>query len=93
MYKVFVDDTFHYMDEEERTTHGEFATLGTAIDACKKIGNKFLASAYESGMSAKELYSKYKMFGEDPWISGRVGVPFSAWEYAKQRCSELCVRV
>jgi hypothetical protein len=31
MYRVIVANNFHYMDEEERTTHGEFETLDAAI--------------------------------------------------------------
>jgi hypothetical protein len=89
-YKVIVDDNFHFMDEQERTTHGEFETLSAAIEACRQIVDDCLASAYKAGMSAEDLYSKYESFGEDPWISGADGVPFSAWDYARQRCSEVC---
>jgi hypothetical protein len=89
-YKVFIDDNYHYMDESERITHGEFETLEAAIEACKKIVNDSLAHAYEPGMTAEKLYESYSFFGEDPWISGAEGVPFSAWNYARQRCAEIC---
>jgi hypothetical protein len=89
-YTVKIDDNFHFTDEEERTTHGEFETLSAAIQACRKIVDDCLASAYTPGMSAEDLYSNYKSFGDDPWISGGDGVPFSAWDYAKQRCVEIC---
>ncbi|MGP8155613.1 MAG: hypothetical protein ACLQMT_01975 [Candidatus Acidiferrales bacterium] len=89
-YKVMIDDNFHYMDEEERITHGEFETLEAAIEACKKIVNDCLAHAYTPGASAEKLYAYYTMFGEDPWVLGGEGVPFSAWTYAKERCAEIC---
>ena len=89
-YRVTIDDNFHYMDESARLDHGEFETLDAAIEACKKIVDEYLASAYKPGMSAAELNASYTMFGEDPWISGAQGIPFSAWDYARQRCAEIC---
>ena len=35
-YTVFVDDNFHYMDKDERYTHGLFETLEAAVEAAKK---------------------------------------------------------
>jgi len=78
-YKVQIDDNFDYMDESERVAHGEFETLGAAIEACKKIVDEYLATAYKPGMTARDLYSNYVGFGDAPWISGVEGVPFSAW--------------
>ncbi len=89
-YTVKIDDNFHYMDEKERVTHGEFETLSAAIEACKKIVDEYLASAYAPGITAEALYSNYVAFGDDPWVSGADGVPFSAWTYAKERCGEIC---
>jgi hypothetical protein len=86
-FTVYVDDNFHYMDESERYTLGEFDTEAEAIQAAKAIVDEFLESGYSSGVSAKELFDGYKMYGEDPWISG---VKFSAWDYARQRCEEMC---
>lgn len=41
-------------------------------------------------MSAEALYRSYTMFGDDPYIiTDEEGVPFSAWEYAKARASEI----
>jgi hypothetical protein len=89
-YTVFIDDNYHYMDESERITHGEFETLEAANKACKKIVNDCLAYSYTPGMTAEKLYESYTFFGEDPWISGGEGVPFSSWTYARQRCNEIC---
>ena len=90
-YKVFVDDNFHYMDESERYGSGEYESYDVAITACKAIVDEFIAENYSEGMSADDLYAGYVMFGEDPFISPEPeGVHFSAWDYAKQRCSEIC---
>jgi len=86
-YEVFVDDNFHYMDEDERYKLGEFDTEEEAVAACKEIVDKFLLFNYKPGMTAEELYSHYTDFGEDPFV--RPG-SFSAWTYAKERCPEIC---
>ena len=88
-YTVLVDDNFEYTDEEKRYKLGEFETMEAAIEACKRIVDDFLVSAYTPGMSARALYANYTSFGEDPWISGVENVPFSAWNYAEQRCVEI----
>jgi hypothetical protein len=89
-YTVFVDDNFHYMDKDERYAHGEFETLEAAVDAAKKIVDDDLLHHYEPGMTPNDLYGRYKMFGEDPWVSGAMEIPFSAWDYAKARCEIIC---
>jgi hypothetical protein len=92
-YTVRVDDNFHYMDKEYRRTHGEYETLEAALKASKEIVNGFLASAHTPGMSAEDLYQRYTSFGDDPFIIGPEDVDFSAWEYAKARCAELCTTI
>ena len=91
-YVVMVDDNFHYMDEDERYRLGEFADAEVAIGHCRRIVEEYLASAYEAGMSTQDLWESYKAFGEDPFIQS-VDVPpirFSAWDYARERCSLMC---
>ncbi len=80
-YAVFVDDNFHYQDEDERDYIGEFATAEEAIAKCKEIVRESVESCREPGMTAEEIYKGYVSFGDDPWIQG---VEFSAWGYAKQ---------
>ena len=90
-YTVFVDDNFHIGEEEERYKLGDYDSCEEAVDACRKIVDDFMSKGYRDGMSFKELWEGYMMFGEDPFIQG--GGPecrFSAWSYAKQRCLELC---
>jgi hypothetical protein len=90
-YEVYVDDNFHFMDENERYKLGEFETCDEATAACKKIVDEFLETGYKKGMSFKELYEGYVGFGEDPFIvSGDKACFFSAWGYAKKRSAELC---
>lgn len=75
MFTVFVDDNFHYTDENERLKHGEFSTFEEAVVACKAVVNKCLLHGYAKGMTADELISQYVLYGEDPWISGD-GLPY-----------------
>jgi hypothetical protein len=88
-YVVLVDDNFHYQKEEERYRAGDYATLEEAVSKCRSIVDDFLKSGLKHGMSSKELYEQYCMFGEDPFIRGPEA-GFSAWDYARQRCDELC---
>ena len=92
-YKVFVDDNFHYMDEDERYLGGTFETYDEALLYCKRIVEAFLEDAYKAAMTSEELFKLYRSFGEDPFIRADPGAfdpPFSAWEYARQRCEEIC---
>lgn len=91
-YLVMVDDNFHYMDESERHTHAAYDTCEAAVAACRRIVDEFLARSHRSGMTAGELYDQYSSFGEDPFIAGDAGGKFSAHDYAKQRCAEICGR-
>lgn len=90
-WTVYVDDNFHYMDEDERYRLGTFNSLDEAEAACRKIVDQFLQD--NSAETAEELYQSYVMFGEDPWIAGQHSgsdtPAFSAWNYAQKRCKEL----
>ena len=90
-FTVFVDDNFHYMDESKRYKLGEFETVDKAVGECKRIVDEFLLANYGPGATAEGLFANYTSFGEDPFIVPRdETAPFSAWDYARQRCSELC---
>jgi hypothetical protein len=91
MYTVLVDENSHDMDERERYEHSAFEAYEEAVTACQRIVDDLLAAQYQPGMSAADLYRLYVTFGEDPFISPeRPGVRFSAWEYARLRCTLLC---
>jgi hypothetical protein len=87
-YKVFVDDNFHYMDEEDRFLLGEFDAFEAAVAACQQVVNEYLEQAYKPGMSADELYKSYVDFGKDPFIVGG-DIRFSAWDYAKEQSARI----
>ena len=90
-YKVVVDDNFHFMDESERYTHGEFDSAPDALSAAKALVDADLKSLYRAGMTASTLYEHYMSFGNDPYIvTEDQGCRFSAWSYAKERCQEIC---
>jgi hypothetical protein len=80
------------MDESSRYKLGTYPSLEAAIEASKRIVDEFLLSSYKPGMTADRLYQGYVSFGEDPFIipADAAHLPFSAWEYAKTRCEELC---
>ncbi|MFZ0944263.1 MAG: hypothetical protein WAN54_10195, partial [Syntrophobacteraceae bacterium] len=61
-----------------------------AIAACKKIVDKCLKGSHEPGMTSKELFEGYVGFGEDPFIVPQTEPHFSAWDYARERCMEIC---
>lgn len=92
-YTVKVADNFHYQDESETYTYGNFETYEDAVAACRDIVDRCLADHYEPGMTPDRLYRQYTMFGDEPFI-----VPanpqnrFSAWEYAKERAAAICRR-
>jgi hypothetical protein len=90
-YTVFVDDNYHYTSEDSRYKLGDFPTYEDAVAKCKAIVDRCLLDDYQEGMSADALYEKYVAFGEDPFIIGEpVPFKFSAWDYAKERCVEIC---
>lgn len=89
-YQVLVDDNFHYRDEDERYKFGNFSNSEEALTACKSIVDKFLQANYEKGVTAEQLYKEYITFGEDPFIVGEPAPFFSAWDYARKRCREIC---
>jgi hypothetical protein len=91
MFTVRVADNYHYMDPDEIYTHGDFPTWIEALDAARNIVDSCLANYFEPGISADALYEKYRAFGDDPFIAPEPdGEKFSAWDYARERCAQLC---
>ncbi len=90
-FKVFIDDNFHAMDESERVLHGEYDSYESAMSACKGIVDECLGQNLKAGVTSDELYAWYTGMGDDPFIvPARGSHNFSAWDYAKDKCSELC---
>jgi hypothetical protein len=93
-YKVLVDDNYHYMDPDARYTVGDFNGCDAALTACKKIVNDYLLSTYTPGIAAEALWQNYATFGPDPFIANNDHqCRFSAWDYARKRCEEMCGQV
>jgi hypothetical protein len=89
-FELFVDDNYHSMDEQSRYSAGTFALYDEALAKAKAIVDEFLAQHHQPGMTSKELYEGYTGFGEDPFIIPAGEPHFSAWDYARSRCLELC---
>lgn len=89
-FAVMVNDNFHFMDQDEPWRLGTFATLNQALAVCTNMVESCLADCYKTGMDAKELYSLYMLFGDDPFILGPGDLSeFSAWDYAKARAKDI----
>jgi hypothetical protein len=87
-YKVYVDDNYHYMDEDERVTAGSYDSLEEALAKCREIVIRSLNDFYEKGITPEKLSAQWSMFGEDPFVVGGGGsVPFSARKFVT---AELC---
>lgn len=91
-YEIQVDDNFHYMDSESRTTGPTFDSAEEAVAYCRSVVDQYLADQYKPGMTADALYASYTSFGEDPFILSinSESVKFSAWDYARQRSTVTC---
>lgn len=92
-YQVLIDDNFHYQDESERVKHGVFASPEEAVAARRSIVDEYLTDTFKPGMTADALFESYTLFGEDPFVvpdsPEDAPVKFSAWDYARQRCSQI----
>jgi len=73
-FTVYIDDNYHYQDEDERYLGGEFGTWEAAAAFARKIVDRFLPASEEIE-SPEEAYDNYLMFSEEPWITGRGPVP------------------
>jgi hypothetical protein len=90
-YKVMVDDNFHHMENGEQYLYAELSSCAEAVAACKKIVDDFLVPEHKPGMTAEELWAIYSAFGDDAFIvSEDTQCRFSGWQYARERCKELC---
>lgn len=95
LYKVLVDDNYHYTDSDARSERGRFDTAEQAVAICREIVDAGLREQYEPGMSAADLFSRYMLFGDDPFIvpldCSAAAIQFSAWDYAKEQCQLICL--
>lgn len=94
-YRVLVDDNLHYLDENYRRSLGEFPTYSEALAVCQELVDRFLGHEYVPGMTERALYFRYMMFGREPFLvngtdEAEAQPGFSAWDYARERCADLC---
>ena len=96
LYKVKVNDNFHYMDSRYCYEQGIYETAKEAITACREIVDQSLEEL-QPRVSAEELYRIYVSFGDDPFIEVIDGTDanakFSAWTYARERSRETSKRL
>lgn len=91
VYTVFVAENSAYMDESEQRRLGDFPTWDEAVAAAREIVERSLRELHAPPMGAERLFRLYTLFGDDAYV-----VPsddshrFSAWEYARERCHEIC---
>ena len=98
-FEVFVDDNYHYMDEDERYSGGEFDYYEEAIEYCIGKVDNFLRECYKPGIKAEDLYDHYLHFGEDPFIRinneadkeiVEIIKKYSSRDYAKKQSIDMC---
>ncbi len=85
-FTVYVDDNFHFMDENSRWEKGPYSTYEEALKYCEYLVGINMEEMAEGGKkTGAEALGAYAMYGDDPWISPTPeGVPkFSARKYAK----------
>jgi len=91
LYRVMVDDNFHYQDADERWEYGVFATPREALAACRRVVDESLLHEYnQGGVTAERLFDRYTSFGDEPFVvaTGKK-IDFSARTYAQARSTAL----
>ncbi len=61
-YVVYVDDNFHYMDEDERYELGEFSDCASAVAACKEVVDRCLQDGFTETTTVAELLNPHFQF-------------------------------
>ena len=91
-YQVIVACNFHYMDVSEHYVAGEFENPNDALQLAREIVEQSLPT-YQNGMTVDQILDSYRALGEDPFIVPQADTSrFSAWDYAAQRCNEICAQ-
>lgn len=96
-FKVRIHELFHFADESEMYTWGEYDTLTEAVAECKRIIDDQLPKAYKEGLTPEKLYEGFMMFGDEPYILaptdytwGPDDEDINAISYFKARACEIC---
>jgi hypothetical protein len=89
-WRVTIADNFHYMDEGEYVSGGEFDTYDAALARAKAIVDASLRDSWQAGDTPDALMARYAMFGDDPFIVPAQEPLFSARDYARSRVEAVC---
>jgi hypothetical protein len=89
-WRVTIADNFHYMDESEHVSGGEYATYEDALARAKKIVDDSLWDTWQAGDMPDALMARYVMFGDDPFIVPAGEPRFSARDHARSRVEAIC---
>jgi hypothetical protein len=89
--RLYLEENSHYGDPDERRCVAEFATQQAALSAARDHLDSNLRQLWSAGNSAQQLLEKWSLFGEDVFlVPESADSHFCAWDYARQRCQELC---
>jgi hypothetical protein len=74
---------------------GEFPTREEAFAASRRSIDEFLSREFKPGMSAKNLYDRFRDYAAVPFIFGDNDensnlLNFNPIKYALERCEEIC---
>ena len=89
-WRVAIADNFHYMDESEYLSGGEFDSYDDALARAKAIVDESLRSNWQAGDTPDALMARYVMFGDDPFIVPAGEPRFSARDHARTRVEAIC---
>lgn len=90
-YQISIFTHFRYQDESPDLDQRTFETYPEAVAYCQSIVDEALARHHVPGMTDDDLFDSYTSFEDDPSIIGPpVLDPFSAWDYAEERCRQIC---
>ena len=86
-FTVRLEGSDRHGREGDPPAEATFETLDEAVGAAKRIVDAYLEGAYQPGMSARQLWQSYAMYGVSPFITSEelTTSPFSAWSYASNR--------
>ena len=97
---TFIVESLIIANESDRQVRrlGEYKTREEAVAAAKQLVDGFLTREFKPGILPSTLFASYQNFGEVPFIFSdeddkTMNVSdFNHFQYALNRCSEICVQ-
>jgi hypothetical protein len=94
LYRVFSSTGLSPVyDLDDYDEVGQFATAEEALAAARGVIDRSLQQIVNPGMSAAELYDQFTSLGTSAFIrspDGQEAPEFVSFDYARQRCAEIC---